>query len=44
VINHLFFYPIVFLSQLANKQENGVDFKAYKDYKRSKSDMDLLLL
>jgi len=35
---------MVFLSQLANKQENEVDFKAYRHYKRSKSDMDLLLL
>ena len=30
--------------KLVDKQENGVDFKAYKDYKRSKSDVDLLLL
>ena len=30
--------------KVVSKQENGVDFKAYKDYKRSKSDVDLLLL
>ena len=30
--------------ELVDKQENGVDFKAYRHYKRSKSDMDLLLL